>query len=214
MANETLTTTGQTDTAPAAQQPAVGAGTAPAEDSQQQTQAATTDAPAADPAKGEAPKADEAKAAPEQYTDFTVPEGYTMAGELGTEFKSLAKELNLTQEQAQRIVDLDVKRAQAQTESLYRTSAEWQASAKTDKEFGGANLEQNVAIAKKAMDAFGTPELRKLLNDSGLGNHPEVIRVFYRAGKAISEDRFVPGGTGDPKGPRDSAKALYPNQSA
>jgi hypothetical protein len=59
---------------------------------------------------------------------------------------------------------------------------------------------------------FGTPELRTLLNESGLGNHPEVIRMMYRAGKAISEDRFVAPSAGGPTGSKDFAKSLYPNQ--
>jgi hypothetical protein len=61
------------------------------------------------------------------------------------------------------------------------------------------------------MDAFATPELRTLLNESGLGNHPEIIRAFYRAGKAISEDGFVAGGhKATDKG---DAKRLYPNSN-
>mgnify|MGYP000700477353 CR=1 FL=1 len=68
------------------------------------------------------------------------------------------------------------------------------------------------AVAKKALDTFGTPEFRTLLNESGLGNHPEMIRMMFRAGKAISEDKFVPAGSGSPKGAKDAANALYPNQ--
>jgi hypothetical protein len=69
-------------------------------------------------------------------------------------------------------------------------------------------------VAKKALDAFGTAELRSLLNESGLGNHPEVIRFMFRAGKAISEDSMVTGNKGEarPAGPRsfnDLADALY-----
>jgi hypothetical protein len=91
-------------------------------------------------------------------------------------------------------------------------------SSKTDQEFGGEKLSENLSVAKKALDAFGTPELRKLLDDSGLGNHPEVIRMMYRAGKAISEDRFVGGSPGGQKGSGfrsmdDLANALYANHN-
>jgi hypothetical protein len=69
-------------------------------------------------------------------------------------------------------------------------------------------------VAKKALDAFGTAELRSLLNESGLGNHPEVIRFMFRAGKAISEDSMVTGTKGEAKSARprsfnDLADALY-----
>ena len=82
-----------------------------------------------------------------------------------------------------------------------------------DKEFGGPALAENLSVAKKALDAFGTAELRTLLNESGLGNHPEIVRLFFRAGKAISEDRVVTGSTGQAKaGPKsfsDLADVLY-----
>ena len=71
-------------------------------------------------------------------------------------------------------------------------------------------LGENLAIARKAID-LGPPELKELLNSSGLGNHPEVVKLAYKVGKAISEDRFV---TGSPKGPsNDPAKKLFPNMN-
>jgi hypothetical protein len=77
-------------------------------------------------------------------------------------------------------------------------------------------LAENLSVAKKALDAFGSPELRVLLEQSGLGNNPEVIRFMFRAGKAISEDSFVGRSTGAGKPmPKDFggfASALYTNQ--
>ena len=66
-------------------------------------------------------------------------------------------------------------------------------------------------VAKKALETFGTPELRTLLNESGMGNNPEVIRAFYRVGKAISEDKFV-SGKATPADAND-ARSLYPNSN-
>ncbi len=183
--------TGQTDPAPDMQQSATDpSGTAPAEGGQQQqavdAAASTTGAPAtaADPVVDQ----------PIEYTDFTLPEGYDL-GNLGDEFKNIAKEYKLTQEQAQKLVDLDVKRSQAYQESIKQAAVAWQEASKADKEFGGDSLDENMGLAKKALDTFGTPELKTLLDQSGLGNHPEIIRAFYRAGKAISEDRLVTGAT-------------------
>jgi hypothetical protein len=36
----------------------------------------------------------------------------------------------------------------------------------------------------KPWKAFASPELQKLLDDTGLGDHPEVIRYFYRVSTA------------------------------
>lgn len=124
-----------------------------------------------------------------------------------------AKDLDLTQEQAQKLVELDIKRTQALNQRVADQGTQWLNELPSDKEFGGEKLSENLAVAKKAMEAFGTPELKQLLETSRLGNHPEVIRVFFRAGKAISQDsRFVSGGSGDKPVKGDAASTLYPNQ--
>jgi len=206
---------------------------APAPAEQQQTAAAPTaapatqEAPAADAkadgaqetseAKAEDKPADKPAGAPEKY-EFKAPDGLALDAELMGEFEGIARELDLPQDKAQLVVDkLAPKVAermvaqQAQVAQQART--EWGEAAKADKEFGGDNLPANLAMAKKAMSTFGTPELRTLLDESGLGNHPEVIRAFFRAGKAISEDsRVVNGQQGNQPAGRDAAKSLYPNQ--
>jgi hypothetical protein len=106
--------------------------------------------------------------------------------------------------------------AQAQAQHDARV-AEWEGLTKSDKEFGGAKFDENMVMAKTALKQFGSPELVKLLNDSGLGNHPELVRVFVRAGKAISEDTFVTGGQSaagkaQPRSQGDYASALYPSK--
>ena len=76
-----------------------------------------------------------------------------------------------------------------------------------------------VDIAKKSLEAFGSDSLKSLLQETGFGNHPEIIRFMYRAGKAISEDSYVGNsqganakGNGIPKDFNGIANALYSNQ--
>jgi len=186
----------------------------------QQSQQPTDSQPAAaapqDSTEGKT-EGDQAKAAdepvvPEKY-EFKAPEGREFDPAVLEQFSEVAKELKLTQEGAQKVIDkLGNAFAEKQANTLETAKAEWVQSATADKEFGGEKLNENLAVAKKALETFGTPELRALLNESGLGNHPEIIRAFYRAGKQISEDRFVPGGIGGFSGARDPAKSLYPNQ--
>ena len=131
--------------------------------------------------------------APESY-DFVAPEGSVYDPKVISEFSVVAKELNLSQEKAQSVLEKMAPAIKAQhMEQLESLKTEWLASAKSDKEFGGEKLSENLGYAKKAMDAFASPELRSLLEESGLGNHPELIRAFVKAGKAISEDTFVGG---------------------
>jgi len=49
-------------------------------------------------------------------------------------------------------------------------------------------------VVRAARDQFASPELRKLLETTPLGNHPEMLRLFFRVGKAITPDGYVPGG--------------------
>lgn len=189
--SETTLMTGQDNTAPAAGTPsAVEPGTAPVQNSQTPGEPAVAQAQPSGQAQGDGTST---PTTPQEYTDFTTPEGYTLDGEIGDAFKATARELGLSQDQAQKLIDLDVKRAQAQQSAMMQASKAWAEATASDPEIGGDKLAENQGLAKKALAAFGTPELVDLLDKSGLGNHPEVVRVFVRAGKAISEDRIVTG---------------------
>ncbi len=60
-------------------------------------------------------------------------------------------------------------------------------------EFGGA-FDQKIAIANHAIDKFGGEELRKVLNDAGLGANPVVLKAFIGAGALLTEDNAGDGG--------------------
>lgn len=154
---------------------------------------------------------------PTQY-EFKAPEGRSFDPEVIKAYGDIAKELSLPQEAAQKMLDKIgpmLQDRQAQQLSEIRNS--WVSDSRADKEFGGEKLQENLAVARKALDSFGTDELRALLNESGLENHPEVIRLLYRAGRAISGDRYVggsPSKSSNPAGVRsfnDHASILYPN---
>jgi hypothetical protein len=155
--------------------------------------------------------------APEQYADFAIRDGMELDREAIDSFTPVAKELNLTQDQAQKLVDIFAGRIDAfktaQTEALADLRKGWVEGIKTDAEIGGSAMAEKVGLAVKALDKFGSPELRKALEESGLGDHPEMVRVFYRVGKAISEDTINSGaeGTGAVN-PKSHAQILYPNQ--
>jgi hypothetical protein len=147
---------------------------------------------------------------PDSY-ELQMPEGIELDKAAADEFTTIAKELKLDQAAAQKLADIAAKQAQRQVEAHTRLVETWVEQVKSDKDIGGDKLEENLGIARKALETFGTPELRDVLNASGLGNHPEVIRAFVKAGKAISEDRFV---TGAAKGnDTDPAKKLFPNMN-
>jgi len=168
------------------------------------------------PAEGEGEETEaKPEGAPEEYADFSMPEGVEIDAELGTDLKSLAKEFNLSQENAQKLADLGAKQLQRfqamQADAVTQARATWEAEARADKEYGGAAFEENLGYATKAVKEFGNPALKTLLNQTGIGNHPEVIRFMVKAGKAISEDRFD-AGRNAPQGAKTAAQVLYGNK--
>lgn len=212
--------------APAADEPSILDGAKPASDKPADGTAAKPDAgkpadatgkPAADGTKPEsdkpAPDAAKPAGAPEKYETFKVPEGVTLNAPLLDKFGALAKEDGLSQVQAQRYVDLQttaIKEAQdVQAKDFATMQKEW---ADTTRKELGAHADKELAFAATARDKFLTEGARTILNDSGLSNHPEIIKSLISIGKAISEDGFVPGGPATDKAGKSQAEILYPDQ--
>ena len=172
-------------------------------------------------AESETSESEKPEGAPEKY-EFNAKVADApdeLDPEVLTAFGEVAKDLDLPQEAAQKVLDKVAPVIQAkQAKVVEQARADWATESQSDEEFGGENLEANLEIAKSSLNAFGTDAFKTLLSESGLGNHPEVIRFMYRAGKAISEDSYVGNSQGaDPKGntPKDFngiANALYSNQ--
>lgn len=146
--------------------------------------------------------------------DIALTDGSTIAPDVVDELKILARELGLPRDAAQKVADLGHKLSQRWMSQLTDSQAQartaWAETARTDREFGGDRLDENLSVARSALNRFSSPHLTHMLDVSGLGNHPEVIRAFYRIGKAISEDRFVPANTA-PGSVQSAAARLYPN---
>lgn len=64
---------------------------------------------------------------------------------------------------------------------------------KKDPEWAGENFKANIVVVNKAMDAFGSPELKQLFDATGLGNNAAFVKFFYNVGKAMGEDKLVTG---------------------
>ena len=59
-----------------------------------------------------------------------------------------------------------------------------------------------------AADAFGGEQLRDLLAQTGLGNHPVIVRTFNEIGKRMSEDTAA-AGQAAPSRDKTFTEALY-----
>lgn len=152
---------------------------------------------------------------PDTYADFAMPEDMPIDEAALTEAIPLFKELGLTQAQAQQLVDFQAKQVQAGSEKqmndFNQLMTDWRTQSENDKEIGGDKFDENVKTAQTAISKYGTPELKQLLEEQGVGNHPEVVRFMVRVGKTLKED--VPG---SPGGATSSAQSrvdlLYPTE--
>lgn len=154
--------------------------------------------------------------APEAYADFTMPEGFEANAEFTSSFSELARADNLSQEKAQKYVDLAatvVAAAVEQQAAQWReVQAGWAKALNTDPDIGGANREQAQADARLAIQKMGLDaETAQWLNQTGVGNHPGLVKVFANIGKLFREDKIQIGGDAG-AGDQTVANILYPNQ--
>ncbi|WP_213705271.1 peptidase [Enterobacter roggenkampii] len=205
--------------APASDSPAPAADPAKPEGDKQQPGAEGEKPQDGKPADGDKPaekpddKEQKQEGAPEKY-EFTAGEGVELDTEALKDFEPVARDLNLTNEQAQKLVDAYPKILagvqQRQAEAWQAQTEQWAADVKADKEIGGDKLTANLSAAQRALEQFGDPELKEYLDSTGLGNHPALVKAFIKVGKAMSEDKVVTGG--HESGGSDLISAFYPKK--
>lgn len=154
--------------------------------------------------------------APEGDYEFDMPEGVEVDKSMLDAFTPVAKELDLSTPGAQKLVEMYIEKVQpAVAEAIVKgietdvenQKAQFAADTKAmiledakaekaeDRIFAGDNLEAVTRTSARALDRFGSPELRTLLDASGLGNNPEVVKFTYKIGKLVGEDNdFTRGG--------------------
>lgn len=163
------------------------------------------------------------KGAPEKY-EFTAPEGVTLDAAILGKFEPLARELNLDQDQANKLVGIyaehQAELAKAQAEGWANTVAGWGEQVKADPVLGGENLPGTLKAATTFMDWLKMPELKSLMalatpeNPTGLGigNHPVLVAAFAKAGKAMADDVFHTG-HGEGRADTPVGQKFYPGMN-
>ena len=209
-------TSASPDTAAA---PSAGTAQAPVEGEQDTAPEGAGQEGDATAAPAEGSEVNSAGEQPAEHQEFAIepPEEFAAFGD---EFKAFSSEMdgwlkdnpNATARDALQEAAIRQARSVTQAAEAHQQQTEqWGEQAKKDPEIGGAQFDQNVAQAVKAIDAYGSPEFKALLNESGLGSHPEVIRFAMKAGAALAEPGVVTGATSNK--PRSSfADSIYPKK--
>ena len=193
--------------------------------------------PAEGDAKPEGEKKDQASQSEEPaplptYDPFKIPEGLqadeSALQDLGKtlgEFENLIKsgkyDHDIVQNFGQQLVDRHIAHVQkvvqqyqeAQFNAWENQKQSWFESFKSDPEIGGNRMETTTNAARQFIRNHGgnakqQQEFRDLMNTSGVGNHPAMIRLLAKANTAMSEGKPLPASTpvSDKKG---KAQTLY-----
>ena len=215
--------------APEARNPDGSLKTNPTPSPDQKTPDTSTAKPSDAPKPVDAKKPAEPGVVPEKY-DLKAPEGYEIDPKMVEEFTPIAKELGLTNEQAQKLADVWNKHSIESAEAPYKAYEEFRTKGRDeivkDPALGDGkdNLKPEVRTnISKVYDAIGDAKLIEAfkadMDLTGSGDRPSFVRVMNAVGKLLSEGTLVKGSGASPLGQTSSgnaakpsaAQALYPN---
>lgn len=193
-------------------------GTPPVEDKQPPKEdPGKTAAPPSDganpPTETPPAKSDDGKPTTPTEYKLKVPDGSLLDPSRVEKIVSYAKERGFSEKQAQELLEREHEVLadfnKSQMEAMNKEANGWVDTIKTDKELGGDAFKENVALANRLVKRFGSEQFVKILNDTGLGNHPELVRFCVRVGKLMSEDKLVLPGAQPGPAKKSTADVLY-----
>jgi len=137
--------------------------------------------------------------------EVSLPEGTEKNPELDKAFIAKSHELGLLPGQlegiykwyAEEISNAHGQGVQARDDSLKT------AETTLRKEWGNA-YEQNITVANKTVQQFGGNEAMAVFEETGLGNHPVIIKLFSKIGKSMSEDGIIGEGALSTHSPQEA----------
>ena len=129
---------------------------------------------------------------PEGYTPPAIPEGYTLDENLMGGFRKLAHEVKISKEGADKLMSWYV------AEELKKATG-YQAEYAAEKEEGmkalrgewGAAADQNIGLCQRVVAEFGGADVQAVLNETGVGNDPRMVKFLAKLGRVMAEDGLM-----------------------
>jgi len=137
---------------------------------------------------------------PEKY-EFKLPEGITLDEAQMKLVDPAFRELGLSNEQAQKLVDIQLALNKQNEDFHVKAFNQYVEDLKTEaKTYFGQKLPEVMRNVARARDTFMPKSadgkehpLQEKLNISGLANDKDVLEFFDKVGRTISEGKFVDG---------------------
>jgi hypothetical protein len=174
--------------------------------------AETPEEKAAREAAEAAPKDVEGKPLPEKY-EFKLPDGYVADEALSAEAQAFFKEHKMSPAQAQAAIDMHGKILSMQSKQWLDTVKSWGEAAKADPVLTKGGFDQTMGVVGSTVGEYGDAEFRALMNSTGVGNHPAMLRFIAKLGAAVGEGKAPAGGGGGGAQVEDAASVLYGRRS-
>ena len=145
-------------------------------------------------------------ATPPSYEPFNLPDGaQTIDNEKLGQFTEILGKFKAPQELGQELVNMYVAEVKdtlarvekVQAEAWDKQKLAWKEAFIADPEIGGNRQETTVNAAREFITTYGgspeqQTEIRQMMETSGLGNHPAMIRLLSAANLALSEGKPLP----------------------
>jgi len=158
-------------------------------------------------AEGEEKKEEKPEGAPEKY-ELKMPEGFAVNDESLGEFTAAFKEADLTNDQAQALVDAQEKHinrvAEGHAAQLQEQRDGWRDSIK-----GRDDFPEAMSNVRRLSKEFGNEEFQKLVTETWVGDHPAFFDFMSQVGAKLGEDGLVEGSAGRGS-PKTASQVLYP----
>jgi len=165
--------------------------------------------------------------APDTYADFKAPEGYTVDPKAIEAAVPIFKDLGLSQDQAQKLVDFHTKQmidaAKGPQQAYEALRTEWRDAVTNDPEMKGKldTIKTDIGRALNSLgDAKLASEFKAAMDLTGAGDHPAFVKAFWKLSQFVTEGTHVTGKGPSPQGQQapgtgkpSPAAALYPNLS-
>lgn len=139
---------------------------------------------------------------PETSEDYSLPEKFASEDsgvdqDLVKSFHQAAHKMGLTDKQQAEVIQFQMEMSQKAHESsqmqVVDRDSQWDAQLR--EEFGNA-YDERVKLAQDVLGKFGNENTISAINELGVGNNPELVKVFAEIGKAMKVDPIIGDGQG------------------
>ena len=153
-----------------------------------------------------------------KYAEFKLPEGINVDKNILAIATAQFRDLGLTQEQAQGIVDLSPRVSEAvrnaQQQEWDMTTARWAREVRNDPEIGKSNFKKSISRAERVLRRFDHEgKLQEFLVTTKAGNNPDMIRFLVNIDNAVAESSLGRMSAGSQKRELSDAELFFPEQA-